>query len=33
MIRPFLNVSVALEHEGGNVYRLSVGSAVEERAS
>jgi hypothetical protein len=33
VIRRFVDVSVAVEHEGNDVYRVSVGSAIHGRDS
>jgi RNA 3'-terminal phosphate cyclase (ATP) len=33
VIRRFLDVSVAVEHEGNEVYRVTVGSAIKGRDS
>ena len=33
VIRRFVDVSVAVEHEGNDVYRVSVGSAINGRDS
>jgi RNA 3'-terminal phosphate cyclase (ATP) len=33
VIRRFIDVPIAIEHESDRVYRVSIGSAIKERAS